>query len=114
MSFAAYAPAAEDDPRAARRLEVNAFDRAISLLEQAGRADDRLSRVRASAFVRRLWAELMRDLAESDNELAPPLRASLISIGAWMLKEADRVADEERAPLAPMLDIHRLVRAGLV
>jgi flagellar protein FlaF len=41
------------------------------------------------------------------------LRAGIISIGIWMMKEIDRVRAGAKDDLMPMIEINELVRDGL-
>jgi flagellar protein FlaF len=55
----------------------------------------------------------MQDLAEPENELPDDLRASLISIGIWILKEADAVRIGEQGSISEIRDITAIIRDGL-
>ena len=45
----------------------------------------------ALSFLRRLWRALIEDLVDLENDLPDVLRGDLISIGIWILREADAV-----------------------
>ena len=47
------------------------------------------------------------------NELPAQLRAGIVSIGVWMMKEIDRVRGGVTNDLTPMIEINVLIRNGL-
>ena len=47
--------------------------------------------IEAVLFVRRLWGILIEDLARPENDLPQTLRADLISIGLWIMREAEQI-----------------------
>jgi flagellar protein FlaF len=53
------------------------------------------------------------DLNDPNNELPDQLRAGIISIGIWMMKEIDRVRDGLTNDLTPMIEINEVIRDGL-
>ena len=53
------------------------------------------------------------DLRDPNNELPEQLRAGIISIGIWMLKEIERVRGRLTEDLTPMIEINELIRDGL-
>ena len=74
-----------------------------------------LSRERVDAlfYLRRLWMIFIDDLKDPNNELPDALRAGIISIGVWMMKEIDRVRSRVTDDLAPMIEINEIIRDGL-
>ena len=109
-----YAEVLEDDQTAARRVEVHALDQAIALLGKAA-ATSRLSRegIEALHFTRQLWMTFIQALASSENALPTELRANLISIGIWVLREAEAIRLEASSNYAGIADICAMVRDGL-
>jgi flagellar protein FlaF len=53
------------------------------------------------------------DLNDPSNELPAQLRAGIISIGVWMMKEIDRTRSGITNDLTPMIEINQLIRDGL-
>ena len=47
------------------------------------------------------------------NDLPVKLRADLISIGFWVMKEADRVRDDQSRSLKGLIDVSSIIRDGL-
>src|SRR5262245_24107297 len=87
-----YAEVLDETPRGARERERQAIDRSIELLEAADKAGPgSRESIEAVLFVRRLWATLVEDLASPENDLPKNLRADLISIGLWIMREAEQI-----------------------
>ena len=70
-------------------------------------------RIDALFYLRRLWMIFLDDLNDPNNELPDQLRAGIISIGIWMMKEIDRVRSGLTDDLTPMIEINELIRDGL-
>ena len=109
-----YAEILDDDSQEARRREREAFDMAVSMLEEGEEAGVKsIPAIRALHFTRRLWMILLEDLGHEDNGLPEKLRAGLISVGFWILKECDRVDSGEVTSLHDLIEINIIVRNGL-
>lgn len=114
MYQASYAEVLQDDAREARRNERRAFQRAISLLDTAARAGAAAPEAEAAlSFTTRLWSILISDLASGGNDLPDVLRARLMSIGLWILKEARRIQQGECTNFAGIGEVCQLVCDGL-
>jgi flagellar biosynthesis activator protein FlaF len=109
-----YAEVLDDTPKEARARERLALKHAIELIEIA-EVSGRRSRemVEAMFFLQQLWGILLEDLASQDNSLPIPLRASLISIGIWILKESDRIKMGTSDNLRGIIDVCDIIRSGL-
>jgi flagellar biosynthesis activator protein FlaF len=114
MTFEAYEMVVEDSSGEAKAREREVLSIGI----------DRLERLRNDAFsieeliesllyVRRLWAVFIEDLSHPENGLPETLRADIISIGLWVIREADRLRDERSNDVAQLIDINRLIRDAL-
>jgi len=110
----AYNEAVEDSHQTMRARERAAMDKVIGML-RAAQEKGPLSRERVEAlfYLRRLWAIFLDDLNDSNNELPDQLRAGIVSIGIWMMKEIDRVRARVTDDLAPMIEINEIIRDGL-
>ncbi len=109
-----YAEIQEDDQAEARRNEAFALDHAARLLTRAAELPNpSIEGVRALHFTRRLWTVFITELAAPENALPQELRANLISIGIWILKESDAIRLETSANYAGIADICSIVRDGL-
>ena len=98
----------------AREREHAAFARALDLLRQA-EAKGLHSRegVDALLFLNRLWSILIEDLANAENDLPQPLRAELISIGVWVMRQADLIRLEQSDDFSGIIEVMQSVRKGL-
>ena len=87
-----YAEVLEEAPQGAREREYEALDRSVQLLKAAEKAGAQSREcVEAVLYVRRLWNLFLEDLASSENDLPKELRAELISIGLWIMKEIEQI-----------------------
>lgn len=114
MYRGAYTEFMDDAPDVARARERHAVDHAIGLL-QAATHNGIASRdaVEALSFVRRLWGLFIEDLANSDNDLPAALRADLISVGIWILRETEEIRLGRTVDFAPLIETMTLIREGL-
>lgn len=114
MYQAQYAEVLADDSTESRMHERTALEQASQLLAVA-QMRGRRSReaVDALLFVSRLWTILLQDLASPENGLPAQLRADLISIGIWILKEADLIRREESDNFAGLIEICDGIRGAL-
>ena len=110
----AYNDVIEGSHQTMRARERAAMDRVISMLHDAQEKGP-LSRERVDAlfYLRRLWMIFLDDLKDPNNELPDQLRAGIISIGIWMMKEIDRVRGRITDDLTPMIEINEIIRDGL-
>jgi flagellar protein FlaF len=109
-----YADVQEDGVAEAREREREAINHSISLLT-AAKASGVESRdaIEAVYFVSRLWVRFVEDLASPDNQLDKELRANLISIGIWIIKESERIRQRESSNFQGIIDISIIIRDGL-
>ena len=109
-----YAEVLEDDQAEARRNEAWALDHASTLLMQAAALPHpSIEGIKALHFTRKLWTTFITMLAAPENALPQELRANLISIGIWVLKEADAIRLNTSTNYAGIADICAIVRDGL-
>lgn len=110
----AYAEIAEDSLPTTRNREREAFDRSITLLQAAARKDHYSHEaIEAIQFTNQLWSALITDLSSPENQLGEQLRASLISIGMWVLSETDKIRRRASRNFQGIIDITSTIRAGL-
>jgi flagellar protein FlaF len=114
MYEATYRAMLEETTEQIRENEKRAFDKAIALLKTAQMAG-RGSRESAEAllFVNRLWVVLLEDLADSENGLPDSLKASLISIGIWVLRRTEEIRQGGAEDFAALIEISESIRKGL-
>jgi flagellar biosynthesis activator protein FlaF len=110
----AYNDVIEDSHQTLRAREQAAMDRVIEMLRAAQeKGPQSRELIDALFYLRRLWMIFIDDLNDSNNELPAQLRAGIISIGVWMMKEIDRVRGGVTNDLTPMIEINVLIRNGL-
>ncbi len=110
----AYNEVIEDSRQTMRARERQAMDRVIAMLRTAQeKGPGSRERVEALFYLRRLWMIFLDDLNDPNNELPEQLRAGIISIGIWIMKEIDRVRGGATNDLTAMIDINALIRDGL-
>ena len=114
MQHALYAEIQDDSGDEARGRERQAINRSIALLE-AARAAGPKSREALDAlhYLDRLWSLLLEDLAHAENQLPKELRASLISIGLWILRESDMIRSAESNNIQGLIDVSQMISNGL-
>jgi flagellar protein FlaF len=110
----AYNEIVEESSRSMRAQEARALDRVILMLREA-QASGPKSRQGISALyqLRTLWTVFLDDLNGFENGLPANLRAGLISIGIWVIKEIERLRGGETSDLAPLIEINQIIRDGL-
>ncbi|MEF2550843.1 flagellar biosynthesis regulator FlaF [Aurantimonas sp. A2-1-M11] len=109
-----YAEVAQDIEVDARERERQALDHSIEQLKKAD-ADGPRSRAAIEAIytTRSLWALVIEDLASADNGLPEALRAELISIGLWIMREAEAIRLGKSDNFKGIIEITTLIREGL-
>lgn len=109
-----YAEIEDDSVADARDRERTLIQRSIDLL---GTANDQgrgsFAASEAILFVVRLWSSFLEDLADDNNELPEELRANLISIGIWILKEAEAIRQEQSENFDGLIEISEIIRDGI-
>lgn len=110
-----YAAIASESAKSARAAERRALETAIEKLRSA-KAVGALTPAsfEATDFLRRLWSALHADLSGPDNALPEDLRASLISIGIWIRREADLIDRGESTNFEGLIDINQIIADGLL
>jgi flagellar biosynthesis activator protein FlaF len=114
MTLSSYDAVIEDSGREARTREQQALNHGIDLLTrlQSGELPPPED-TEALLFIRRLWAFFVEDLSSARNGLPEKLRAELISIGLWIIGEADRVRQEKSSDVAELVAINVIIRDAL-
>ena len=114
MYHFSYGEIVNDGASTSRDRERMAFDRSIELLKEADQQGAQSpAALEALLYVQRLWSLLLEDLAKPGNDLPEKLRADLISIGFWILKEADLSRDSATRSFKGLIDISSIIRDGL-
>lgn len=97
-----------------RENERLAIEQSISLLKSAQRAGpSSREAVDAIVFLNRLWSFFLEDLSKPDNGLPDEVRAKLISIGIWMLKEAQAISNGRSNNFGGLIEVSNVIAEGL-
>ena len=114
MTLSSYDAVIEDGAREARRREQQALNHGIAQLKRFQSGDIPSSEgAEALLFIRRLWTFFVEDLASPRNGLPEKLRAELISIGLWIIGEADRIRQEGSTDVDELVAINTVIRDAL-
>ncbi|MBX9741566.1 MAG: flagellar biosynthesis regulator FlaF [Beijerinckiaceae bacterium] len=104
----------EDGSEEERSRERQAFDESIRLLEQAMSAGVKSSAaIQALHFTEQLWTILIEDLLNPGNALPEATRASIVSIGIWVVKEIELIRKGQSDDLEGIVSINAIIRDGL-
>lgn len=114
MTFEAYEAVVDDSGYEARTRERQALSLGIDRLERIQTGHFSIEDlVESLLYVRRLWTIFIEDLGHPDNGLPDKLRADIISIGLWVVKEADRLREQRSNDVVQLIEINRLIRDAL-
>jgi len=104
----------DDSPKVARENERTALEKSIELLQSAQqRGAHSREAVEAIYFVRKLWGIFIEDLAKPENGLPEKLRADLVSVGLWMMRESEEIRHGRSSNFAGLIDVSRTISEGL-
>ena len=104
----------EESGNAARAAERQAMLYSLTLLRKSQVSGATQSeKCEALAFVNSLWSFLLEDLAKRENVLPGELRASLISIGFWMLRESDAIGSGDSNNVKGLIEVTEMIAEGL-
>jgi flagellar protein FlaF len=110
----AYNSIVEESSRAMRAQEARALDRVIAQMREAESYGPRSKAgIHALYQLRTLWTVFLDDLNGPDNALPTPLRARLLSIGIWVIKEIERLRTGEADEFSSIIEINQIIRDGL-
>lgn len=114
MTWDAYDTVVDDSGHEARSRERQALSFGIDRLERLHKgAFSNEDLIESLLYIRRLWTILIEDLAHPENGFPEKLRADIISIGLWIVKEADRLREERSNDVMPLIEINSLIRDAL-
>ncbi|MBZ8131800.1 flagellar biosynthesis regulator FlaF [Afifella sp. IM 167] len=109
-----YAEILDESGDESRGREQVALDEALELLTVAeARGPRSVEAQDAIRYIQKLWNFLIADLASPQNALADQLRADLISIGIWVIREADRILNDPTRTFQALIEVNRTIRDGL-
>lgn len=109
-----YAEVQTDSVADARDRERQLLTRSVDLLVEAREHGPRsMQAVEALHFLNRIWTTLIQDLGSAENELPEELRANLISIGLWLLREAEEVRQGRSTNFEGLIEVSQIIRDGI-
>ncbi|MDZ5698461.1 flagellar biosynthesis regulator FlaF [Chelativorans sp. M5D2P16] len=109
-----YSEIQADSVADAKDREGQLLTRSIELLDAARKAGPNSHEaIEAILFMNRVWTALVEDLGSPENELPEALRANLISIGLWLLREGEEVRQGRSDNFDGLIEISQIIRDGL-
>ena len=109
-----YADVQTDSVADAKDRERQLLTRSIELWFSARRAGaESMEAVEAVHFTNRVWTSLMEDLGSPENALPKELRANLISIGLWMLRETEDIRQGRSDNFDGLIEVTQIIRDGI-
>lgn len=114
MAQLSYAEHCADNPKDCRGREHMALEHAIGLLDKAESAGPQSPEANeALAMVSKLWNVFIQDLVDPENDLPDVLRADLISVGLWIIKEAALIRSGQSQNFRGLIETCSIIRDGL-
>ena len=114
MTLASYDVEIEDSGLQARSREQRAISHGIGLLKKIQAGQLTLpEQTDAFVYIRDLWAFFIQDLSNSRNGLPEQLRVQLISIGIWIIREAERNREAQLNDVADLVAVNVAIRDSL-
>ena len=98
-----------------RELEYRLFGQVTRALMHAATVDrsDIKTRIEALDWNRRLWSVLSTDCSDSDNAMAAPMRAQIISISLFVNRHSSEIMRGGDDDFETLIDINRSIMQGL-
>jgi len=93
---------------------ADAKDRERQLLTRSiAVGHDSMEAIEALHFTNRVWTTFVEDLGSSDNALPKELRANLISIGLWLLRETEDIRQGRTNNFEGLIEVSQIIRDGI-
>ena len=109
-----YADIQTDSIADAKDRERQLLSRSIDLLTTARqRGHQSTEAIEAIQFMNRVWTSFIEDLGSAENQLPVELRANLISIGLWLLREAEEVRQGRTDNFEGLIEVSQIIRDGI-
>ena len=109
-----YADVQTDSIADAKDRERQLLSRSIDLLSTAHTKGHRSTEaIEAIQFMNRVWTSFIEDLGSAENQLPVELRANLISIGLWLLREAEEVRQGRSNNFEGLIEVSQIIRDGI-
>jgi flagellar biosynthesis activator protein FlaF len=109
-----YAEIQTDSVADAKDRERQLLNRSIDLLTAArDQGPNSMIAVQAIHFLNRVWTTFIEDLGNPENGLPRELRANLISIGLWLLREGEEVRQGRSENFDGLIEVSQIIRDGI-
>lgn len=109
-----YADIQTDSVADAKDRERQLLTRSIDMLAKASAAGTQsMEAIEAIHFMNRVWTSFVEDLGSADNALPRELRANLISIGLWLLREGEEVRQGRSDNFEGLIEVSQIIRDGI-
>ncbi|TIS61533.1 MAG: flagellar biosynthesis regulator FlaF [Mesorhizobium sp.] len=109
-----YADIQTDSVADAKDRERQLLTRSIDMLSAAAAVGhDSMEAIEALHFTNRIWTTFVEDLGSSDNALPKELRANLISIGLWLLRETEDIRQGRTNNFEGLIEVSQIIRDGI-
>lgn len=109
-----YADIQTDSVADAKDRERQLLSRSIDLLTAAAAVGtESLEAVEALNFTNRVWTTFVEDLGSNENALPKELRANLISIGLWVLRETEDIRQGRTNNFEGVIEVSQIIRDGI-
>lgn len=109
-----YAEIQSDSVADAKDRERQLLSRSIDMLALAQEKGAKsIEAVHAIHFLNRVWTAFVEDLGSDENGLPQELRANLISIGLWLLREAEEVRQGRSDNFEGLIEVSQIIRDGI-
>jgi flagellar protein FlaF len=97
-----------------RSAERRALEQLVATLDAAEQAGPQSRQaIEALTIFNAVWSDLLEDLASPENDLPRELRAQLISIGLFLLKEAEAIRTSRSGKFSALREITATIASGL-
>ncbi len=109
-----YAEQFEESAGDCRQRERNALERSIELVNQGiEKGTGSKECFEGLSTLIELWNILISDLISPNNDLPDVLRADLISVGFWIVKEADLIRRQKSDNIQGLIEVCTSISIGL-
>lgn len=110
----AYLEVAEDGQEDARAGEREVIANCIDQMRLSDdNPGDNIGRIKTINYVTRVWNYLLNDLASGENHSSDEFKATLISIGIFIMKHTDKMRRDPEIPFKPVKEISEIILAGM-
>ena len=115
MYQSTYLEVSNESGRSERDNETVAFEKALDLLYAAQKhGAGSMQAIEAQFFVHRLWVFFLEDLTKQENSFDDLLKADIISIGIWVLREIERLRQGESKDFNDLIEVSKMLKQGLL